>query len=129
MNISNSYCKKMWRITCTFSQCNLFDNLIHLSLSSIFTFIKNIFSKNLKWKQYWSTYVSWNYLPLNMGVWLGWISRRGRDRGGRRRHWWATFWLMGNSLVSFHWYDVKKREVPRSSNLNFNLRTQENVLC
>ena len=30
-------------------------------------------------------------LFLNMTVWWGSMSRRGRSRGGEREHWWATF--------------------------------------
>ena len=54
----------------------------------------------------------------------------GVETGGRRGHWWATFWLISNSLVSYRWYDVKELEVPRSSNLNLNFSgAQQNVLC
>ena len=86
---------------------------------------QNIFSKNLKWKHHLYTNLSCNYLLLNMAVWWGYISRRGRDciGNGRTR-------MINLCLISHCWYDVEELVVPGSSNLNLNFsRTQQNVLC
>ena len=118
--------------TCTIS-FNVFGSIfVFLSFFCLkLTFIQkrcvrqNISSKNLKWKHHLYTNASWNYLLLNMAVWWGCISMRGRDRGGEGRA------LISNLfLISHRWYDVKKLAVPGSRKLNSSFsRTQQNVLC
>ena len=84
-------------------------------------------SKNLKWKQHFWTDTSWNYLLLNMVVWWGCISRRGKGRGEAGGEWEP---LMSNlCLISHRWYDVEKRTVPGSSNLNLIFLGAHQTFC
>ena len=77
-----------------------------------------ISSENLKWKQHFHTDRFRNYQLLNMAVWWGLISRRGRGRG--KGYWWATI----ACLLSHRWCDVEKLTVPGSGNF----RAQHKVL-
>ena len=64
----------------------------------------------MKWKQHFYTKKSSNNLLLNMAVWWGCISRRGRSRG-------VEGILMSN-LAIHRWYDMEKLTVPGSSNIS-----------
>ena len=94
-----------------------------ISRSNLTTALKQ--RKNLKGKQHCYTNACWNYLLLNIAVSWGCISRRGRGRGGKRVA------LMSNlCLMSHHWYDVEKRTVPGSINLNLSFpEAQQKGLC
>ena len=115
MNIFKQLIAKNVSITCIFNERILFNNPIQSSFSSLsecsqkagiqmlvtkclfkiplwreidnatFYFF-NISRNNLKWMQHFYIDTSWNYLLLNMAVWWGYISRRGRGRGGQ----WGT---------------------------------------
>ena len=88
------------------------------------TLFLNVSSKNLEWKQHFYTDTFWNYILLNVAVWWGCISRRGKGRGGKGASMSNLF------LINHHWYDVEKLTVPGSSNLNLNFSVaQQKNLC
>ena len=81
--------------------------------------------KNLKRRQHSYTDTSWNYLLLNIVVWRGCISRRGRSRGGE-----GDTMMRNLCLISHRWYDVEKLTVSGGSNLNLSISGElQKVLC
>ena len=75
----------------------------------------------MKWKQHYYTSTFWNYLLLNIAIWWGCISKRGRSRS-------KAALKINLCLISLRWYNVEKLTGLGSSNLNLSFSgTQQKV--
>ena len=145
MNISNSYWKN-GSISCIFNQRNLFNSLIHSSLSSNVhkkQALKCLFKIPL-WREinnatfYFLIFLVkiWNEnsisIPMHPGIIYFWIRLfGGATYQGVKKVEAGSGALMGNVCLKSHrWYDVEKLAIPSSSNLNLSFSgAQQKFLC
>ena len=132
-------------MTCAFNQRNLFNSLIHLSLSSIKKEAFKWLFKIRLWREmnnasfYFLIFLVkiWNEssisIPIHFGIiylWLWLFGGATYYQGGEEAEVGNEELISNLCLTSHRWYDVEKLTVPGSSNLNLSFSgAQQKFLC
>ena len=131
-------------MTCAFNQRNLFNSLIHLSLSSIKKQAFKWLFKILLWREIMLVFIFliflvkiWNESNISIPIyfeisclWLWLFGEATYYQGGEEAEVGNEELISNLCLISHRWYDVEKLTVPGSSNLNLSFSgAQQKFLC